>query len=300
MKIYTRLWSLAILSAASLLVVGVFSIHVFRNLSKDFSHLYTIELSPALSINSINTSLQATRSRMLAVIVGNYSPVGAAVLLQDERENIETQWRAFMRTYSRTDSHKSPEVHELVVRIDQGMPDLMRYLDHIGKACEAEDPSSMTELLGDDWAELHVGMIKPMRKLVQLLEEGMQATYREQQEVAQRAEMLTLSILVLTVSLLMFVMLRTIRRVTTGVRTIETGLQAVACNRFTPGEISGSDEFAEMQQSLTATARQLAVDRKEIIALASKNQSIVESLGEGVYGTDNQGTITSSTRPGHA
>lgn len=293
MTLKTRLILLIAFAVMALGILGAVAVVSARDSAQRLARLYETELAPTLALNSINTSFQATRSRMLGVTLGTYSPTGARLWLADERRNIDAQWQRFMAAYRINHGHIDAEHQHLVEQIDAYLPEAWRLFDAIYRAAEADDPAVLTVLLGERWAELHLRAIKPVDRLVPVYERAMVQAYEEGKRAARDEELVVWVALGITLLGLLAGMTWIIRRITRGVHTIRDGLARLAGNRYdTRIVVTGRDEIARMVAALNTTAGRLAQDRAEILALKNRNELILQSMGEGLYGTDNAGNIT--------
>ncbi|HET6719692.1 MAG TPA: ATP-binding protein, partial [Rhodocyclaceae bacterium] len=179
------------------------------------------------------------------------------------------------------------------LQIEAALPELRRFLDASERAYQAADDRDLRRLLEDDWPLIYTGTIKQVDRLLLHFERRVNQAEQRSLDEARQRQRWSFVIGGGLVLLLIGTALWLLRRLSTAIRRLHDGLAVLSPDQaWADVVIPGNDEFAEMAKALNTTAGRWQKDRARLLELTVRNRLILESIGDGVYGTDRHGVIT--------
>jgi PAS domain S-box-containing protein len=290
-SIRRRLALQALLTGAVMLCLALAFLWAQRETDRAFDRILHDDLAPASELRKMESRLLAIHSRMQAVLLGQASPLGALELLKQERRLIRETWMSFL------DGHRNwlldADEDALIADVDAAMPALWTFLDLTEAAYRIYDPVQLGTLVDRDWFQLQQALLHNLHSLSERQEGHVLAATRELQRSVKYTRTVVVSLLAGGVLCLAFFSLRLTRHIMRRIVGIEQALEAIArgAHDVVVPYRDGETEIARIATAINRTVAQMSEDRDAIAGLMRQQQTILESVGEGIYGVDTDGRV---------
>ena len=248
------------------------------------------EVEPIALLIQIDKQLSSVPVRMYGVLNDDFGVPGAQLYVLDTQETVPLAWQAYL--HAMAGSVDAPK-RDLIATIAAGMTELPAVLDKLDRFLAADDRPAIALLLKEDWRAIHLQIVTPARQLIALQQGHVAVSYREAQGVFRKALLGTTLLLLVGLASFLFFSRRLFRHVIDRLDVIEGALTRVAGGDLET-RVGGSHrgEFGRIVAALDRTADKLLADRQAIDLLQQRQSSILQSMAEGLYGTDTRGRIT--------
>lgn len=149
-----------------------------RQGNTSLQHVYENNLNPLVDLQEIDFLSKEIRFRMAAVLLGQMPSVGSTIHLQEARKVITERWQQFISNADATKKNSDQQelLKKLANTLDKRWPAI---LDKLEKAYQNRDTDTLEELLEDEWAEIIVGLSKPIEDLLPYFQEGVKNAYMQ-------------------------------------------------------------------------------------------------------------------------
>lgn len=168
---------ISVIISLSLIVLNFFSI---QQGNRALSNVYEHQIVPAAALQEIDRDLKEIRFRMTGVLLDIMPSVGSRNHLAEVRQRIPEQWMAFKNTSNL--NALSTDAQADVAAIDKKLPEFEAFLQRLDVAYNKEDQSAISFLLEDEWPMMHIGLIKPIARLLPEQQEAVRLTYMNSQQ----------------------------------------------------------------------------------------------------------------------
>ncbi|WP_291988844.1 PAS domain S-box protein [Candidatus Accumulibacter sp. ACC007] len=248
------------------------------------------EVEPIALLIQIDKQLSSVPVRMYGVLNDDFGVPGAQLYVLDTQEKVPLAWQAYL--HAMAGSVDAPK-KDLIATIAAGMTELPAVLDKLDRLLAADDRPAIAVLLKEDWWAIHLQIVTPARQLIALQQAHVAVSYTAAQGVFRQTLLGTALLLLVGLASFLLVSHRLFRDVINRLDVIEGALARVAEGDLET-RVGGSHrgEFGRIIVALDRTADKLRADRQAIDLLQQRQSSILQSMAEGLYGTDTSGRIT--------
>ncbi|MHB0985498.1 MAG: ATP-binding protein [Sulfuricella sp.] len=287
MTLKAKLIGLTLLAMSVIGLMAGMIVDMARTSSSTISHVFNEEMVPALALGAIDTSLRRIHNRILGTLTDYYPVEGSRLALAESKETIQANWNLIKK--ARLDA----EERERIRRIEEYLPRLWDFIAELDKVYRQEDLVALKALQDARWTEIHINLIKPIQYLHPHFAAHAAAAAKSGIEEGRKHEQWAIVAAVSGTMLMLPLLAWITLRINAGVKTLQEGLDRLARNQYREDvPVTSNDEVGVMASALNRTAAQLRADREEILALKNRNELILDTMGEGLYGTDARGIIT--------
>ncbi|MCB1743817.1 MAG: PAS domain S-box protein, partial [Gammaproteobacteria bacterium] len=157
----------------------------------------------------------------------------------------------------------------------------------------SRDMRAINDLLKEDWWAVQLQVVTPIGKLIGLQEAHVATAHAEAQDVYRRTLLGAGLLLLLGLAMFVWFSRRLFAHVTEKLDVIENALTRIGRGDL-DSRVGGSHrgEFGRIVVALDRVAEVLRSDRAAAEILRQRQSSILESMAEGLYGTDDTGRIS--------
>ncbi|WP_324594543.1 PAS domain S-box protein [Accumulibacter sp.] len=292
MKLSIRQGLLLLIALASITLAAVAGVGMWGTWrgQEGLRQVLAEEVEPIQQLIRIDKLLGSLPGHLYGVLNGDFGVYGARQHLLEIQKAVPLAWQEYRRTTAKLSNIAEGN---LIASIETGMATLPHALDRLDGALEAGDLPAIAFLLKEDWWAVRLQIVTPVGKLMTLQQEHVAEAYAAAQDVYRQTLLGTA--LVLSVGLAMFLLFarHLFRYVLHKLSVIEDALGRIARGDLET-RVGGSHrgEFGRIVLALDRTADTLREDRQAIDLLQQRQASILESMAEGLYGTDARGRIT--------
>ncbi|MBD5804935.1 Sensor protein ZraS [Azoarcus sp. Aa7] len=272
----------------ALSLVFVFSQqHTDRAERRIFDH----ELAPGTALREVERRLLSVHAQLQGVLLGSTSPADVHEVLTREATQLRSGWAAFRRDHD--DWLRDAREAQLIANLEAELPALWDFLERAVTACRRDDRDELTRLLRANWSDLQSVLFGNLRELATLQGHHIGLARQELRVSRQHSEVLVGSLLAAGVVLLGGFAIGLLRYVMRRIAAIEQALGQVAAGAAAVAmpHHPGETEMARIADAIKRTAAQLSESHDAIAILLRRQQTILESLAEGLYGVDADGRI---------
>ncbi|BAL25712.1 ATP-binding protein [Azoarcus sp. KH32C] len=290
-SIRRRLGLQALFTGAVMLCLALAFVWSQRETDRALEHIFRDELAPAAELRQMDSLLQAIHVRMQSVLLTQASSLGALELLRKERSLLQESWSNFRRDHRNW--LEDPNEDRLIDDVEDALPALWQFLDATEAAYRIYDPVQLTQLVDTDWYQLQQALIFNLRTLLEFQERHAHAATVALDESIRKTRIVVGSLLVGGLLFLGIFSIRLGRYIMRRIVDIEETLEAIAGGNqtVTVPYRDGETEMARIATAINRTVAQIADDRAAIDRLRHRQQAILESAAEGIYGIDVRGEI---------
>lgn len=272
----------------ALSLVFVFSQqHTDRAEQRIFDH----ELAPGTALREAERRLASVHTQLQGVLLGSASPADVHEALAGEAAGLRSNWEFFRRGHDNW--VRGAREAQLIANLEAELPALWNVLERAEAACRRDDRDELARLLRIDWAALRSTLFGNLHELATLQDYHIGLARQELQVSRQHSEVLVGSLLAAGVVLLGGFAIGLLRYVMRRIAAIEQALGQVAAGAAAVAmpHHPGETEMARIADAIKRTAAQLSESHDAIAILLRRQQTILESLAEGIYGVDADGHI---------
>ncbi|AKU12243.1 hypothetical protein AzCIB_2348 [Azoarcus sp. CIB] len=272
----------------ALSLVFVFSQqHTDRAEQRIFDH----ELAPGAMLRDIERRLLSVHAQLQGVLLDTTAPNDLRKLLAEEGALIRSGWKTFKRGH--LNWVRGTEEAQLIADLDNRLPALWDFFERAEAACENNDRNELERLFRFDWSGLQPTLSGNLSALATLQERHIELARQELRMSRQHSIVLIGSLLAIGMLLLGGFAIGLLRYVMRRIAMIESALDQVAAGT---GAVAiphrpGETEMSRIADAIRRTAAHLGESHESITILLRRQQTILESLAEGLYGVDADGHI---------
>ncbi|MCP5230185.1 ATP-binding protein [Accumulibacter sp.] len=252
--------------------------------------VFVEEVAPTQDLIRIDRQIARVRVRMYGVLNDDIGIEGARIYLAQARREIILGWQAYRAAIA---GAADAEEQLLIATIAPAIDELPALLDRLDRFLASRDMRAINDLLKEDWWAVQLQVVTPIGKLIGLQEAHVATAHAEAQDVYRRT--LLGAGLLLLLGLAMFVWFSRLlfAHVTEKLDVIENALMRIGRGDL-DSRVGGSHrgEFGRIVVALDRVAEVLRSDRAAAEILRQRQSSILESMAEGLYGTDDTGRIS--------
>ncbi|WP_018989523.1 two-component system sensor histidine kinase NtrB [Aromatoleum toluclasticum] len=281
----------------ALSLVFVFSQqHTDRAEQRIFDH----ELAPATALREVERHLLSVQTRLQAELLGTESAVEEPERLAVEGARIRSGWETFKREH--LSWVRGTEEARLIADLENELPALWHFLERAETASRNNNGDDLARLLRIDWAGLQPVLFRNLSELATLQEHHIGLARQELQISRHHSIVAVGSLLAAGMVLLGGFAIGLLRYVMRRIVMVENALDQVAAGAGAVGmpHRPGETEVARIADAIKRTAAHLNDSHESITVLMRRQQTILESLAEGLYGVDAEGRIMFSNPAGLA
>lgn len=290
MGIRQGLWLFVLLGSVTLTgIVGVGMWGTWRG-AESLRHVLDDEVAPTQQLILVDRQLTRLRGQIYGVLADDLGIAGARLYLADARRDVATGWAGYRAAHAATPGQDEHALTETIETLLQELPVLFDRLDHL---LAAGDLRSLATFMKEDWWSLQLQLATPLGQLIALQEDRVAAAYQAAQAVYRQTLLASSALFVVGLALLLVFSRLLLRYVGDKLDVIESALLRLGQGDFsTRTRGSHRGEFGRILAALDRTADTLRADREAIELLRQQQASILESVAEGLYGTDASGRIS--------
>ncbi|HJV27180.1 MAG TPA: ATP-binding protein [Aromatoleum sp.] len=290
-SIRRRLGLQALFIGAVMLCLALAFVWSQRETDRALEHIFRDEMAPAADLREMESQLQSIHVRMQSVLLTQASPLGALELLRKQRVVLEDAWVRFRNDHRNW--LRDPGEDELIADIEDALPALRRFLDATETAYRIYDPVQLTQLVDSDWYQLEQALLFNLRSLQEFQERHARAAITGLDRSILKTRVVVGSLLIGGLLFLGVFSIRLGRYIMQRIVDVEETLEAIASGNqtVTVPYSEGETEMARIATAINRTVAQMADDRAAIDRLSHRQQAILESAAEGIYGVDVRGEI---------
>jgi two-component system NtrC family sensor kinase len=248
------------------------------------------EVEPTQRLIEIDKLLSGLPARFYGVLNNDFGVHGVRTSLLEAQKEVPLAWQRYLQTMAAV---ASIDEQNLIDTIDGGMAELPAMLDHFERLLAVNDMAAIAHLLKEDWWAIHLQVVTPVRQLIARQQEHVAETYATAQDVYRQTLLGTALLVTIGLALFLLFARQLFRYVNHKLGVIEEALGHIAKGDLET-RIGGSHrgEFGRIVVALNRTAETLREDRAAIAILQQRQASILESMADGLYGTDASGRIS--------
>lgn len=253
--------------------------------------IFEQELAPATALREVERRLLSVHAHLQGVLLETASPASVHELLTTEGAQIRSGWETFVREH-RNWLHDADEAQQ-IANFENTLAALWQFFERAATAARADDRDELARLLRNDWTTLQPMLSGKLRELATIQEHHIGQARQELIISRHHSTILVGSLLAAGVLLLGGFAIGLLRYVMRRIAMIENALDQVAAGT---GDVAiphrpGETEMARIADAIRRTAAHLGESHESITVLMRRQQTILESLAEGLYGVDADGHI---------
>jgi methyl-accepting chemotaxis protein len=212
-SVKVRMLFLAGSAVAAMVLLTVVNIYSVENGIQTLSSVYENRVQPVVAIQEVDRDLKEVRFRMAGVLLDYMPEVGSNIHLKAALVNVPAQWARFKELTK--GNEMSPEVRELIARVDQALPDYVAFCQKLSTAYETSDRKAVAAMLEEDWPTVHAGLLKPIGQLIVQQEDAVKTTYDASRKSGRRLLMLGVLAFLVTTFIIGMISHFTVQAITT-------------------------------------------------------------------------------------
>ncbi|MGZ5573136.1 MAG: methyl-accepting chemotaxis protein [Usitatibacter sp.] len=246
LSVKAKLAAVAIVAAAGAITLAGFNLYSGRANSRALEQVYEANVHSLIQLQKIDSLLREIRFRVAGVLLDVMPVQGSLNHLHDARKELETAWGKVLAAGS-----AEPEERRLLDEMDRGWSVVQSTLGKIEQAYGAKKNEQLTEVLETDWANVHIGFVKPLASLLPLKEESAKATY--ERSSAMNASLTGASIVLAAAltGLILAVVIWVMRSITTSLNdAVKMARQVAGGDLSTDIVVNRHDEMGRLLQAL--------------------------------------------------
>ncbi|MCB1933563.1 MAG: PAS domain S-box protein [Candidatus Accumulibacter sp.] len=253
-------------------------------------HVLEAEVVPTQQLFLVDQQLTRLRVRMYGVLADDFGIAGARLHLAQARQDIALGWATYREAHAATAGEEEQNLTETVETVLRELPGLLDRLDGL---LAARDLQALAAFVKEDWWTLQLQLATPVRQLIALQQGRVADAYAAAQTLHRQALIGGGVLFAVGLALLLVFSRLLLRYVSYKLDVIEHALLRMGSGDLRT-RVGGSSrgEFGRIIVALDRTADRLREDREAIELLQRQQQSILESVADGLYGTDASGLIT--------
>ncbi|RDE49036.1 MAG: PAS domain S-box protein [Candidatus Accumulibacter meliphilus] len=254
--------------------------------------VFVVEVAATQQLLLVDQQIARVRVRMYGVLNDDIGVDGARIYLAQARRDIGRAWQTY-RTEIKREGAADEEEQTLIDTIAPAIEELPALLDRLDGFLANKDGPAINNLLKEDWWAVQLQVVTPIGKLIGLQEEHVAEAYAQSQDVYQKTLVGTSILLVVGLAMFLWFSRRVFTHVTEKLDVIEEALTRIGRGDFNT-RVGGSHggEFGRIVAALDQTVDTLRADRVAVDILRQRQASVLESMAEGLYGTDGEGRIS--------
>ncbi|WP_324596031.1 PAS domain S-box protein [Accumulibacter sp.] len=289
LSIRQGLWLFVVLGALTLSsIVGLGMWGTWRG-QEGLRQVLEDEVGPTQNLIVVDKELTHLRAQLYGVLNDDMSAAGARLHLETARRDLPRAWALYREA---TAGEATADEQHLVDTIEAAMLWLPGFAYGLDQLLARRDLAAIATVLKEDWWAVQLQVVIPVRQLIALQEGHVAESYVAAQAVYRKALLGELALFVVGLVLLLTFSRRLLRYVGYKLDVIEGALQRIGQGDFgTRVKGSHRGEFGRILVALDRTADTLRADREAINILRQRQASILESMVEGLYGTDAEGRM---------
>jgi methyl-accepting chemotaxis protein len=207
-------------------------------------------VKPLLALQTIDRHIKEARFRVAAVVLDEMPAAGSRQQLAEARAAIPKAWEAYKSAAA--SGRLDPGAGENIARLDKGFDDLTQVFGRLDKAYESDNyKKELSSILEDDWPVLTTNVMKPMDKLIAIVDTSVTATYADSQALGRRLNGVAFGISLGALAALLAIAIVVVRGITSSVKEFQHTLGDVASGNLTvSAQTERDDEIAHMGRAL--------------------------------------------------
>jgi len=253
--IRARLAAAAVTATVGALVLAGINAMTSRASGAALESIYEDNLRALVQLQKIDVTLREVRFRVAGVLLETLPVPGSLNHLREAHQEVDAAWAPLQAELLRT---AGDEDRPLLEGMGSSYTMVGKVFDKVEKACVAKDNAKLTEVLEEDWAQMHKGYVKPLQALVSLREAHAKATFEAARASNQRMAAGAVGFAVALGLLMGIAGLWVARSITRSLDKATAAVQAIADGDLgQPIDANGRDEIgrllarvAEMQAAL--------------------------------------------------
>lgn len=227
--------------------------------------VYERQVRPLMHLQDIESRLKEVRFRLAGVLLDQISVTGALDQLHETRARVPQEWKAYAAATN--NEAMGDEQRKLGGAITADLPQLEQFFVALDRAYTAQDLRKLTTMLEDEWPQIHTHFLKPLSKLMPLMDEAVKNAYqngrRNNEQQLMRLSMvagLSLILLLVGTAALTKSINAPLRRLTWRANQIAQQYSASPIEVGNDNEIDSLIKGFDAATQALAVANQLAVD----------------------------------------
>lgn len=290
-KIASKLYLGVSLLVALLMAIAGLSIYTAVESAQAVGRIYEREVVPLEKLIDLLGELDAVRFRMVAVAGGVTPVVGSKIRVEEARHAVGPLWRGFKKEGAH--AGMAYPANELVTGIDAQWPLLESFLVRLEQTFDSGSLEELQRTANDEWPPVYAAIYKPLKALTALQQDDVHAEYVAGNRFKQLILGISILLVVLGTALGTIFSFRLVSQIRRDLAMIGATLgQVSAGNLEIQAEVARADEIGDIARSLNSTVRLLKEDRAAIAALQRNNETILNTVGDAIYGVDQEGRLT--------
>lgn len=278
---------LVIVGLTLLSFLGVYAVRQGLN---SLSAVYEQRVVPNAELQAIEHDLKEVRFRLAAYLLHQAPAVGSQQHAEGVRTRLRSAWDGLYPGLVR-----HPELMPHAERANQSMGKVIETLVRLEDIYRREDRRQAAALLEDAWPyDVHLGLIKPIEKMLPLMNEDVKGTYHSQvRRTKELALVAGIIVLILLASIVAYVV-KLVRNI-----TAQLGIAVREAGRIANGDLSDRSyepSYGEIDELLLAVNRMRhdIRERQELLKVRETRLSaIFDNTAEGIIVFDQWGLIES-------
>jgi len=279
----------------ALVIVGMVVLVLFGSYTtrlgiSSLSTVYQDHVVPTAELTRIEHDLKEVRFRLAAYLLDQAPAVGSRQHVEGVRKDLLLAWN---RLHPRL--IRDPDLEPHASLIHNSMGKTIELLKRLEGAYQQDNKRQAAILLEDQWPYVaHLGVIKPIEKMLPLLNQDVKATYLDQiQRTKDLAYVAGILIMLLLVGIIVYV-LRLVRNITAQLAVAVGEAKRIAQGDL--GDRSHASSYGEIDGLLSAVnhMRRDIRDRQELLeSREARLATILDNTAEGIIVFDQWGLIES-------
>ncbi|OGI39603.1 MAG: hypothetical protein A2140_06840 [Candidatus Muproteobacteria bacterium RBG_16_62_13] len=275
---------------AGFVLLSLFGAYSVNQGLDSLAAVYQKRVVPNTELQTIEQNLKEVRFRLAAYLLHQAPAVGSRQHAESVRSRLRRDWDALYPVLSR-----NPEIKTHADQVNQSIGKTIETLDRLEDIYRREDRRQAATLLEDHWPyDVHLGVIKPIEKMLTLLSLDVKTAYHDQ---VQRARDLALVagifVLLLMAGIITYVV-SLVRNITS-----QMGMAVREAGRIAGGDLADhalEASYGEIGEMLSAVDRMRREIRERQNLLKTREvrlSTILDNTAEGIFVFDAHGLIES-------
>ena len=254
-------------------------------------NIFDHEIAPLGALHRVERVLLSIQQRMQGASLGHAPAAVAGQLLAEQREKIREGWAAYQRDHA--GGLRDSSEMALIEDFEQKLPELWRFLEQAETAYRGDGHAALAELLEVEWSPLQDALFVRLNALSEFQEHHVARARQELEQSRRRSLELTGALVAVGILMLSGFAYALSRSIMRRIADIETALEGVAAGRaegIAPYPEDETETF-RITRAINRTFAELTASHHAITGLMRTQHTILESVGEGIYGVDCAGRI---------
>jgi methyl-accepting chemotaxis protein len=273
-SIKARIVCVGLVAVLGALVLTAFNLYAAQQSGAAMSSLYRQNVLTLVEVQKLDSKLRDLRFRVAGVLLDAMPVQGSLNHIRQTRPEIEQTWAVLGEASA---AGVDAEQRALLQALSAGRPEVDRVLAKVQQAYEKGDKGALTDVLEQDWAQLHKAFVRPLESLIPLKEAQARATHDAAVAAGERLKWLSLGLALLVAVTTAIVAWLLARAVSSPLSTLAAAVQRIAAGDLSRKVVRhANDEIGHLATHVDAMQASLL----QLVSVVRGNAESVATASE--------------------